>query len=337
MNAPAPLLAVRRLKVHYPLRSWIPWRSGGVVRAVDGVDLNLYPGETLAVVGESGSGKSSLARVLAGLQPVTSGAIEYRSADGTLHDLARLDRKAWRPHRREIQLIFQDPQASLNPRMKVGKAVAEPLKALYPELSKAERESRALAMLERVGISADLAQRLPHELSGGQCQRVGIARALVVRPRVLICDEPVSALDVSVQAQIINLLMELQAEYGLAMIFIAHDLAVVRHLSQRLLVMYLGRIMEQAETPMLFRHAVHPYTRALLAAMPADDLAQEIDRSATLLDGEVPSPQSPPPGCVFVTRCPMADQACNRSVPTLRRVSHGGHAACHFVGLATPV
>jgi oligopeptide transport system ATP-binding protein len=334
MNAPSPLLAVRRLKIHYPLKSWVPWRSG-LIKAVDGVDLNLYPGETLGIVGESGCGKSSLARALVGLQPATSGAIEYRSADGGLHDLAKLDRKAWKPHRRDIQLVFQDPQSSLNPRMRIAKAVAEPLRAMFPELSAEQRHQRALAMLERVGLGTEFANRFPHELSGGQCQRVGIARALVVKPRLLICDEPVSALDVSVQAQILNLLMELQAEYGLSLIFIAHDLAVVRHLCQRVLVMYLGRIMEQADTAMLFRNPIHPYTRALLASMPDDDLTREVDPEATMLEGTAPDPMNPPPGCVFVTRCPMADQSCNRSVPSLRRVAHGGHAACHFVGLTS--
>jgi oligopeptide transport system ATP-binding protein len=338
VNDPSPLLAVRRLKIQYPLRSWLPWRRGGVARAVDDVDFNLYAGETIGIVGESGSGKSSLARALAGLQAVSSGAIEFNDGRGRSVDLARLDRKAWRPLRRDIQLIFQDPQSSLNPRHRVGRIIEEPLKSLFPELSKTERTVRMLAMLERVGLSSEHAERFPHELSGGQSQRVAIARALIVRPRVLICDEPVSALDVSVQAQIINLLADCQAEYGLAMIFIAHDLAVVRHLSQRIMVMYFGRIMEQAPREVLFQQAVHPYTRALLAALPPDDLGlSQHEYSRPALEGEVPDPQNPPPGCVFVTRCPMADQTCNRSMPTLRRVAHGGYAACHFVGLAAPV
>jgi len=337
VNDRSPLLAVRRLKIQYPLRSWLPWRDGGVARAVDGVDFNLHAGETIGIVGESGSGKSSLARALAGLQTVSSGAIEYTSAEGRTVDLARLDRKAWRPLRREIQLVFQDPQSSMNPRHRIGRIIEEPLKSLFPELTKTERTARMLAMLDKVGLGTEHAERFPHELSGGQCQRVAIARALIVRPRVLICDEPVSALDVSVQAQIINLLADLQAEYGLAMIFIAHDLAVVRHLSQRVMVMYFGRIMEQGACDLLFQQAVHPYTRALLAALPPDDLTlPQHEYSRPALEGEVPDPQSPPPGCVFVTRCPMADQTCNRSMPTLRRVAHGGYAACHFVGLAAP-
>lgn len=305
-----------------------------MARAVDGVDFNLYAGETVGIVGESGSGKSSLARALAGLQRTHSGAIEYTTRDGRTVDLARLDAKAWQPLRRDIQLVFQDPQSSLNPRHRIGRIVEEPLKSLFPQLSKTERTVRMLAMLEKVGLGTEHAERFPHELSGGQAQRVGIARALIVQPRVLICDEPVSALDVSVQAQIVNLLSELQAEYGLAMIFIAHDLAVVRHLSQRMMVMYFGRIMEQAPREVLFTQAVHPYTRALLAAMPPDDLTYAPEYPHAALEGEVPDPQNPPPGCVFVTRCPMADQTCNRSMPTLRRVAHGGYAACHFVGTA---
>ena len=339
MNDPPPLLAVRRLKIHYPLRSWLPWlpwlpwRRGGVVRAVDEVDFNLYPGETLGIVGESGSGKSSVARALVGLQPVTSGAIEFNAATGKV-DLAKLDARAWRPLRRDIQLVFQDPQSSLNPRMRVVRIVEEPLKALFPELTKTERLARVLSMLEKVGLSVEHAERFPHQLSGGQCQRVGIARALVVKPQVLICDEPVSALDVSVQAQIINLLLDLQAELGLAMVFIAHDLAVVRHLSQRVLVMYLGKVMEQASRDALFDNAAHPYTRALLAALPPDDLSLVHEQARPMLQGEMPSPLHPPPGCVFATRCPVADPSCTRAMPNLRRVGHGGFAACHFVGTA---
>ncbi|MGQ0530064.1 MAG: ATP-binding cassette domain-containing protein, partial [Panacagrimonas sp.] len=236
-SAGGPLIAVRRLKVHYKLPSALPWTKPGWLKAVDGVDFNLAAGETLGIVGESGCGKSTLARALAGLQDVTSGGIQYQG-----RNMTDLDEDQWRPLRREIQMVFQDPLASLDPRMTIGASIAEPLEALYPELGRAERESRVRQMLERVGLSASLYNRYPHEFSGGQCQRVGIARALVVRPRVLICDEPVSALDVSVQAQIVNLLSELQAEYGLAMIFIAHDLAVVRHISRRVLVMYLGKV-----------------------------------------------------------------------------------------------
>lgn len=316
----ALLLAVRRLKVHYQANSTWPWQKPHSVRAVDDVDFNLAQGETLGIVGESGCGKSTLARALAGLQPVTSGGISYQG-----QNIARLDEKAWRPIRRDIQMVFQDPLASLDPRMSIGASIAEPLEALYPELSRSERESRVREMLEKVGLSAALYNRYPHEFSGGQCQRVGIARALIVRPKILICDEPVSALDVSVQAQIVNLLADLQSEYGLSMIFIAHDLAVVRHISQRVLVMYLGKVMEQASRDTLFATPVHPYTRALLAAVPG----AHSERSEPLM-GEIPSPSNPPPGCVFVTRCPIADSHCSRHAPVLTRSAHGGFSACHF-------
>lgn len=319
-NRVAPLLAVRRLKVHYKTGTTLSWQRPLIVRAVDDVDFNLVQGETLGIVGESGCGKSTLARALAGLQPVTSGGISYQD-----RNLARLDENAWRPLRRDIQMVFQDPLASLDPRMSIGASIAEPLEALCPEISARERHSRVHAMLERVGLSAALYNRYPHEFSGGQCQRVGIARALIVRPRILICDEPVSALDVSVQAQIVNLLADLQAEYGLSMIFIAHDLAVVRHISQRVMVMYLGKVMEQTTRDTLFETPVHPYTRALLAAVPGAPGA-----SATPLQGEIPSPSNPPPGCVFVTRCPIADAHCARHAPVLTRNAYGGFSACHF-------
>ncbi len=319
--APAQLLSVRRLKVYHPLPQPWPWSAPGFVKAVEDVHFNLHAGETLGIVGESGCGKSTLARALAGLQPVTSGGISYGP-----HDLARLTREAWRPLRREIQMVFQDPIASLDPRMTIGESVGEPLLALQPELGAAERQRRVLEMLERVGLSAAQAQRYPHEFSGGQCQRAGIARALIVKPKILICDEPVSSLDVSVQAQIINLLRELQREQALTMIFIAHDLAVVRHLSHRVLVMYLGRIVEQASTQELFGHPRHPYTRALLASVPGNPL--NLDASA---EGELPSPLEPPSGCVFRTRCPIADTHCAADIPHLRRLGRTHYAACHYV------
>ena len=328
MSAPritgGPLLAVRRLKIHYKLESPWPWMRPGWLKAVDGVDLNLADGETLGIVGESGCGKSTLARALAGLQPVTGGGIEYQG-----RNITKLDEVGWRPLRREIQMVFQDPLASLDPRMTIGASIAEPLEALYPEVGRTERESRVRAMLEKVGLSGALYNRYPHEFSGGQCQRVGIARALIVRPRVLICDEPVSALDVSVQAQIVNLLGDLQVEYGLSMIFIAHDLAVVRHISRRVLVMYLGKVMEQASRDALFASPVHPYTRALLAAVPGTSGAKR-----ETLEGEIPSPANPPQGCVFVTRCPISDAHCARHAPTLTRAVHGGFSACHFTAAA---
>jgi len=321
MNA-RPLLAVRRLKVHYPMHGFWPFRKSSLIHAVDGVDFNLAAGESLGIVGESGSGKSSLAKALVGLEKVTSGAIEYKG-----QNLARLDDKSLRPLRRDIQMIFQDPMASLDPRMSIARSIGEPLRALMPELGKTERDARVLAMMDRVGLDRSLAERKPHEFSGGQCQRVGIARALIVEPRILICDEPVSALDVSVQAQVLNLLQELQHERGLSMLFIAHDLAVVRKMSQRVLVMYLGRIMEQADREALFAQPMHPYTRALMASIPGEGDPE----LAAALEGDLPNPAEPPAGCAFVGRCPMADERCVRMSPHLRRVGHGGYAACHYI------
>lgn len=327
MNAEvAPLLEVRRLCVRYPIpRTW-PWQAAGEVRAVEEVNFNLRAGETLGIVGESGCGKSTLARALAGLQVVSAGAIQFQG-----RELSRLTEDQWRPLRRDIQMVFQDPQASLDPRMTIGRIIAEPLEALCPELDADQRQARVLAMLERVGLSAAHINRYPHEFSGGQCQRVGIARALVVRPKLLICDEPVSALDVSVQAQIINLLADLQKEFGLAMIFIAHDLAVVRHISHRVMVMYLGRVMEQARRDELFAAPAHPYTKALLSSVPVADPSRVSEKKRQVLEGEIPSPANPPPGCVFATRCPMADEQCSRSAPHIRRLSSGAVVACHYV------
>ena len=266
MNAVAPLLSVRRLRVHFPLRGGWPWTPRGVLRAVEEVNLDIQPGETLGIVGESGCGKSTLARALIGLQPVTAGGISYRG-----QELSKLDEEGWRTIRREIQMVFQDPLASLDPRMTVGQVVGEPLQSLYPEIGAAERESRVIHWLERVGLSAAHLNRYPHEFSGGQCQRIGIARALIVQPKLLICDEPVSALDVSIRAQIINLLLELQAEMGLSYLMISHDLGVVEHMSDRVAVMYLGRIVETGGWREIFEQPRHPYTRALIAAIP--DLA----------------------------------------------------------------
>jgi oligopeptide transport system ATP-binding protein len=322
------LLAVRQLRVQLAVRAGGFWRRKVPLRAVEDVNFNLHAGETLGLVGESGSGKSTLARVLVGLQAPNSGAVHF---DG--RDLAALTTKEWRPLRREIQLIFQDPLASLSPRMRVAKAVAEPLKALYPEMSAAERAARAAQMLERVGIPGEHHRRFPHQFSGGQAQRIAIARALVVRPRLLICDEIVSALDASIQAQILDLLADLQRELGLAILFISHDLAVVRHISHRVMVMYFGRAMEHGHVDQIFGQPRHPYTRALLAALPGSVAPPE----HRILEGELPSPLTPPPGCVFATRCPMADEQCARKAPHARRYADGGMAACHYAVDATSV
>ncbi|HZP12886.1 MAG TPA: oligopeptide/dipeptide ABC transporter ATP-binding protein [Nevskiaceae bacterium] len=313
----ALLLAVRRLALRYPGRDGVP------VHALRDVHLNLHEGETLGIVGESGCGKSTLARVLVGLQSANAGAINF---DG--RDISRLSEAQWRPLRRQIQMVFQDPASSLDPRMTVERIVAEPLEALYPESPAKERTARTRAAVQRVGLGDALLKRHPHELSGGQAQRVAIARALIVQPRILICDEPISALDVSVQAQIINLLRDLQDESGLSMIFISHDLAAVRYLSHRVMVMYLGRVMETASSDTLFSKPQHPYTQALLAAIPGRST-----REQRVIGGEVPDPRFPPSGCVFRTRCPVADARCAMAVPPSRRTISGGFAACFY---ATP-
>lgn len=322
MNVPQrPALTVRRLKVQHALGGPWPWSAASGVRAVDDVHFDLHHGEVLGIVGESGCGKSTLARALVGLQPVTAGGIVLGG-----RDVSRLDEAQWRPLRREIQLVFQDSLESLDPRFTIGQSIAEPLEWLCPELDAAARHDRVLAMLERVGLTG-MGERHPHELSGGQCQRAGIARAIVVEPRVLVCDEPVSALDAAVQTRILDLLLELRRERGLSMVFITHDLAVVRRLCDRVMVMYLGRVMEQAPCDELFAQPRHPYTRALLAAVPG----ARRNAGARALPGELPNPASPPGGCVFRTRCPMADDLCAREVPFLGRVGERSHAACHYV------
>jgi oligopeptide transport system ATP-binding protein len=330
-SPPSPIiLSVRHLKVHFRPRGIWPRRRGSI-QAIEDLHLDLRAGETLGIVGESGCGKSTLARTLIGLQAPTSGSIRYGG-----QELATLPRKEWRPLRRELQMVFQDPLGSLDPRMSIGQIVAEPLRELCPEIPASEHPKQVAAMLRRVGLSPDIVDRHPGEFSGGQAQRIGIARALIVRPKVLICDEAVSALDVSVRAQIVNLLAELRQEYGLTLIFIAHDLAIVRYLCDRVLVMYLGRVMEQAAAEDLFSIPRHPYTRALMAAAPAGAEAQppgpeNSKKKRKALAGDMPSAEHPPMGCVFHTRCPLMESTCVASVPGLRRVGPEHYAACHFV------
>ncbi|MGD8511706.1 MAG: ATP-binding cassette domain-containing protein [Gammaproteobacteria bacterium] len=297
------------------------WRRPSVLRAVDGVSFDLDRGETLGVVGESGCGKSTLARAILGLVPLARGSVALEG-----RAVAYGERNQW--WRREIQVIFQDPLASLNPRMTVGQIVAEPLETLMPELSLPEMRRRVSGIMERVGLSAGHVNRYPHEFSGGQCQRIGIARALVSRPRIVLCDEPVSALDVSIQAQIVNLLTDLQQEMGLALVFIAHDLAVVRHISHRVMVMYLGRVAELADADDLYRHPKHPYTRALMAAVPVPDPGYR-PQGEQILSGDVPSPLAPPSGCSFRTRCPIATDRCRTDRPDLRAAGDA-LVACHY-------
>ena len=329
-NAPEPLLRVRDLKVTFDIRGAgaMPWSPPRLLQAVSGVDFNLMPGQTLGIVGESGSGKSTLARALIGLVPATG---EARWQDGT--NLIGLSPRKMMKYRNDIQMIFQDPLASLNPRMTVGQIIAEPLVTHHPGLSRDEVRARVKEMMDRVGLLPNQINRYPHEFSGGQCQRIGIARALIVRPKLVICDEPVSALDVSIQAQVINLLAELQRDLGLALIFIAHDLSVVKHISDRVLVMYLGRVMELAEAEALYADPRHPYTQALLSAVPIPDPALERAKRIIPLGGELPSPMKPPSGCVFCTRCARAAPICASERPELLGVEH--LTACHFPGKLT--
>ena len=321
-----PLLQADELKVHFKLAPETLLGRARTLKAVDGVSLALHPGETLGVVGESGCGKSTLARAVLRLVPPTAGRVTLLG-----EDITSLDKKAMRPHRHDMQVIFQDPLASLNPRMTVGDIVAEPLQTHFPAMRRAEVRSKVDAMLERVGLGPEHFNRYPHEFSGGQCQRIGIARALVLEPKLVICDEPVSALDVSIQAQIVNLLMDLQAEMNLSLVFIAHDLAVVRHISHRIMVMYLGRVAEIADRVALYERPLHPYTRALIGAVPIPDPAKERAKAYTPLQGDLPSPVNPPSGCAFRTRCPIAEPRCAAEMPPLRRV--GDHlVACHLAG-----
>jgi len=331
-KAGEPMLQVRDLRVHFPVQGegWFAPRR--VLKAVDGVDLDLAPGETLGVVGESGCGKSTLARAILRLVPATTGSVTLLGHEVTAMSAAEL-----RAVKRNLQVVFQDPLASLNPRMTVGDIVAEPLWTHRPELGRQAMRERVREVLQRVGLSGRELNRYPHEFSGGQCQRIGIARALVLEPKLVICDEPVSALDVSIQAQIVNLLMDLREDLGLSLIFIAHDLAVVRHISHRVAVMYLGAIMEVSSQENLYERPQHPYTRALISAVPIPDPAMERERARRreILSGDLPSPMNPPSGCRFRTRCRYAAPLCAETVPALRPFG-GALVACHRVEEIAP-
>jgi oligopeptide/dipeptide ABC transporter ATP-binding protein len=328
-QAPAPsatpLVRLRGVKKYFPITQGVIFqREVARVHAVDGVDLDIHQGETLGVVGETGCGKSTLARVITRLLPITEGTVEF---DG--QDVTKLGGKGLRALRREIQMIFQDPYSSLNPRKRVGTIIGDPF-AIHGIGEGSDRKRRVQELMEVVGLNPEHYNRFPNEFSGGQRQRIGVARALALRPRLIICDEPVSALDVSIQAQIINLLNDLQDEFGLTYMFIAHDLSVVRHISDRVAVMYLGKVVELADSGRLYRHASHPYAAALLSAVPVADPDLAAKRERVILQGDVPSPIDPPSGCRFHPRCPKAQQRCVEEIPPLTPKESGDLAACHF-------
>ncbi|HEX3501472.1 MAG TPA: dipeptide ABC transporter ATP-binding protein [Stellaceae bacterium] len=318
-----PLLSVRDLAVHFPVRSGLLARSR-VLKAVDGVSFDLHEGETLGIVGESGCGKSTLGRAVLRLLEPASGRILWLG-----RDLGGLGAAELRRQRRDMQIIFQDPLAALDPRMTLGEIIGEPLRTHEPALGRAAIEERVAAMMRRVGLLAQQINRYPHEFSGGQCQRIGIARAMILGPKLVVCDEPVSALDVSIQAQIVNLLKALQDESGLALLFISHNLSVVRHISHRILVLYLGRIVELGDARTVCAAPRHPYTQALVSAAPIPDPDRERAKRRLVLAGELPSPLDPPSGCAFRTRCPKATELCAAERPVLEDIKTGQRVACH--------
>jgi oligopeptide/dipeptide ABC transporter ATP-binding protein len=333
------ILEVNDLKLHFPIYRGVLRRRVGSVKAVDGVSFTLRDGEVLGLVGESGCGKTTVGRTVLRLYNPTAGDIWYNHTDGQRTNIARISQKEMKPLRREMRMIFQDPFSSLNPRLTVRDIIAEPLEIHNVARGKAA-EQRVAELMAAVGLNPKLMGRYPHEFSGGQRQRIGLARTLSLNPRLIVADEPVSALDVSVQAQVLNLLQELRERLGLTLLFIAHDLSVVEHISDRIAVMYVGKIVETAETSTLLRRPLHPYTEALLSAVPPAD--PDIQTKRIQLQGEVPSPANPPKGCIFHPRCRYAKEVCKQEVPTLREVEPGHLASCHFAselglkGIETP-
>ena len=318
------LVEVKGLKKHFPITGGLLKRQVGAVKAVDGVTFDIVRGHTLGLVGESGSGKSTIGRVILQLDQATEGSVTFDDVD-----LTRTKGEKLRKIRPRMQMVFQDPHASLNPRMTVSSIIGEPLKE-HRAAKRAEKRERIDELLSLVGLESSHANRYPHEFSGGQRQRIGIARALALNPEFIICDEPIAALDVSIQSQVVNLLEDLQDQLGLTYLFISHDLSMVRHIADRVAVLYLGRIMEMADVDSIYTEPKHPYTKALLSAVPVPDPEVESARKRIILEGDIPSPADPPPGCPFNTRCPIAQQQCVDEVPEWRELSSGRWVACHF-------
>ena len=320
-----PLIRVQNLKKHFPITAGVFRRQVGTVKAVDGISFDLLPKETLGLVGESGCGKTTAGRTVLNLYTATEGKVYFRQTEVTALGVNQL-----RLMRQKMQMIFQDPQDSLNPRMTVGSIISEPLME-HTKASGSQRTERVEELLQAVGLNAKYMNRYPHEFSGGQRQRIGVARALALNPEFIICDEPIAALDVSIQAQVVNLLEDLQEKFGLTYLFISHDLGMIRHIARRVAVMYLGHIVEIATSQDLYRRPQHPYTQALLSAVPTHDPVREQTRERIILTGDVPSPADPPSGCPFRTRCPSAESKCAEEVPKLRQIGTGHRVACHLV------
>ncbi len=320
-----PILSVRGLKVYFPIYSGKLFAPPIPLKAVDDVSFDLHSGETLGIVGESGCGKSTLGRGVLQLLEPTAGEVVWCGKQ-----LAGLQPKDMISYRKDMQIIFQDPLASLNPRMTIGDIIGEPLTVHFPELTAPERKQKVAEIMEQVGLLPLMINRYPHEFSGGQCQRIGVARAMILRPKLIVCDEPVSALDVSIQAQIVNLIQELQQSFELSLIFISHDLSIIRHISHRIMVLYLGKVMEVATKKQLYSNPRHPYTQALISAVPIPDPDQEKTKKRVVLTGDLPSPLAPPSGCVFRTRCPIAQDLCAAEKPPLLEIEKNHQVACHF-------